>query len=166
MREAFGGVFMIRLMLVFVFIFVAFTAISLNYAKAFRIKNKVIDFVEQQEAFNLDALFSGGDGKNLAKLDKILDDAKYNKECQNTGGNGKIPTAAGAPAAYCYRGIIVEENEIIDNRTIKYNVYTYADWNLGTLNMIFALGGRNSNSGYVINGVWEISGTATVVKRK
>ena len=54
MRDAFGGIFMIRLMLVFVFIFVAFTAISLNYAKAFRIKNKVIDFVEQEEIMDLD----------------------------------------------------------------------------------------------------------------
>ena len=166
MREAFGGVFMMRLMLVFVFIFVAFTAISLNYAKAFRIKNKVIDFVEQQEVFDLDALFSSGNGANLAKLDKILNDAKYNKECQKVGANGKIATEAGEPRAYCYRGIIIEENEIIDNRTIKYNVYTYADWNLGALNMILAMGGQNPNSEHVTNGAWEISGTATVIKRK
>lgn len=165
MKEAFGSVFMMRLMLVIVFIFVAFTAISLNYAKAFRIKNKVIDFVEQQEAFSLDSLFASGSGANLAKLDKILDDAKYNKECQKVGTNGKIPTEAGAPSAYCYRGIIVEESEVINNRTIKYNIYTYADWNLGFLNLVFALGGKNTNSEHVVNGAWEISGTATVVKR-
>ena len=97
MREAFGGVFMMRLMLVFVFIFVAFTAISLNYAKAFRIKNKVIDFIEQQEVFDIDEFFAGANGANLTKLDAILDDAKYNKECQKVGANGKIATAAGAP---------------------------------------------------------------------
>ncbi len=166
MREAFGGVFMMRLMLVIVFIFIAFTAISLNYAKAFRIKNKVIDFVEQQETFDLDTLFAGGNGSKLAKLDKILDDSNYNKECRKVNANGKIPTEAGAPKAYCYRGIIVEENGIINNRTIKYNVYTYADWNLGFLNLVFALGGKDANSEHVVNGAWEISGTATVVKRK
>lgn len=166
MREAFGGVFMIRLMLVFVFIFVAFTAISLNYAKAFRIKNKVIDFIEQEEVFDLDALFTSGNSKNLEILDKILDDAKYNKECQKVNANGKIPTEAGAPLAYCYRGIIVEQTELIDNKIIKYNVSTYADWNLGALNMILALGGQSPNSEHVINGAWEISGTAKVVKRK
>ena len=90
MRDAFGGIFMIRLMLVFVFIFVAFTAISLNYAKAFRIKNKVIDFVEQEEIMDLDSAFNSANGSNLEKLDRILDDAKYNKECQNVESNGKI----------------------------------------------------------------------------
>ena len=53
MRDAFGGVFMMRLMLAFIFIFVAFSAVSLNYAKAFRVKNKVIDVVEQMEIQNI-----------------------------------------------------------------------------------------------------------------
>ena len=49
---------------------------------------------------------------------------------------------------------------------IVYNVYTYADWNLGALNMILALGGQSRNSKHVVNGSWEISGEARVVKRK
>ena len=165
MRDAFGGIFMIRLMLVFVFIFVAFTAISLNYAKAFRIKNKIIDFVEQEEIMDLDSAFNSANGSNLEKLDRILDDAKYNKECQNVESNGKISREALDGKAYCYRGIIIEESAIID-RTIVYNVYTYADWNLGALNMILALGGQSRNSKHVINGSWEISGEARVVKRE
>ena len=166
MRDAFGGVFMIRLMLVFVFIFVAFTAISLNYAKAFRVKNKVIDFIEQQEILDLDAFFTSANSKKLEKLDRILDAAKYNKECQKVNVNGKIATEGGAPSAYCYRGIIIEQDEIIDGLTIRYNIYTYADWNLGSLNMILALGGQSPNSEHVINGAWEITGSAKVVKRK
>ena len=164
MRDAFGGVFMMRLMLVFVFIFVAFTAISLNYAKAFRIKNSVIDFVEQQEIMDLDKLFQSAGDSRLKILDGILDKAKYNKECQNVDSNGKISREAMDGKAYCYRGIIIEQSELID-RTIVYNVYTYADWNLGALNMILALGGRSRNSEHVINGSWEISGEARVVKR-
>ena len=53
MRDAFGGVFTMNFMLVFIFIFVAFSAISLNYAKAFRLKNSIIDFVEENEIVNL-----------------------------------------------------------------------------------------------------------------
>ena len=165
MRDAFGGVFMIRLMLVFVFIFVAFTAISLNYAKAFRIKNKVIDFVEQQEIMDLDSVFRAGNNSKTAKLDQILDGAKYNKECQDVDSNGRINREALDGIAYCYRGIIIEQSRIVD-RTIVYNVYTYADWNLGALNMILALGGQSRNSKHVINGSWEISGEARVVKRE
>ena len=47
MRDAYGGIFMVRLFLVFIVIYVAFTAVSLNYAKAFRLKNKLIDYVEE-----------------------------------------------------------------------------------------------------------------------
>jgi len=43
MRDAFGGVFTMNLLLVFIFIFVAFAAVSLNYAKAFKVKNSIID---------------------------------------------------------------------------------------------------------------------------
>ena len=164
MRDAFGGVFMIRLMLVFVFIFVAFTAISLNYAKAFRIKNKIIDFVEQEEIMDLDEIFISASNSRIEKLNKILNDAKYNKECQKVDENGQIFREAMDGKAYCYRGIIIEQSNMINN-TIVYNVYTYADWNLGALNLILALGGRSRNSEHVVNGSWEISGEARVVKR-
>ena len=43
MRDSFGGVFMTNLFLVFIFIYVAFTAVSLNYAKAFKVKNKTLN---------------------------------------------------------------------------------------------------------------------------
>ena len=76
MRDAFGGVFMMRLMLVFIVVFVGFGAISLNYAKAFRIKNKVIDLIEQQEIKNITNV------KNYtSKLDAIVTNADYNISC-------------------------------------------------------------------------------------
>ena len=162
MRDAFGGVFMMRFLLVFIFIYVAFTAVSLNYAKAFRIKNKVIDFVEQEEIINIASL-NEGNGNKLTKLDKILKSANYNKECIN--GNGLISSAPKEPLAYCYNGIIIEQNEVKDSY-VTYNIYTYADWNLGSLNMILALSGAKQNSKNIINGAWEISGQAKVVKRK
>ena len=162
MRDAFGGVFMMRFLLVFIFIYVAFTAVSLNYAKAFRIKNKVIDIIEQEEVLNLTS-FDEGSGNKLAKIDNILNSANYNKECQN--GNGLISREPKEPQAYCYKGIVIEESEST-NSYITYNVYTYADWNLGALNMILALGGENANSKNIVDGTWEISGEAKVTKRK
>lgn len=160
MRDAFGGVFMMRFLLVFIFIYVAFTAISLNYAKAFRIKNKVIDFVEQEEIVDINSL---NNSKKLAKLDKILNSANYNKQCLN--GDGLISEASSISPMYCYKGIVIEQSEKQDD-SISYNIYTYADWNLGALNMILALGGQNENSDNIVNGAWEIKGQAIVKKRK
>ena len=38
MRDAFGGTFMIQVFLVFILIYISFTALALNYAKAFKAK--------------------------------------------------------------------------------------------------------------------------------
>ena len=161
MREAFGSVFMIRLMLVFIFLYVIFTALSLNYAKAFRIKNNIIDFIEQTEIQNLNE-FSEGSGAKAKKLQKVLDNYNYVKACTN--GNGMLNREPGAPKAYCQGGVIIEE-ESHDSKYIIYNVYTYADWNLGPLSMILKLGGDSPRSDDIVNGTWEISGQAKIRKR-
>ena len=127
MRDAFGGVFMIRLLLVFIVIYVAFAAISFNYAKAFKIKNRIIDYVEQNEIIDLNNFFVKGNGKNLSELDEILDSANYNKECKNS--NGIIDNGAGEADSYCYRGIVITPK----NRTDKY--IEYEIYNLDQLNI-------------------------------
>lgn len=163
MRDAFGGIFMMRLMLVFIFIFIAFAAISLNYAKAFKIKNQIIDFVEQQEVLSL-ADLNKANGKNLKKLDAILDAANYNKVCSN--GNGPVKREAGLPQAYCYRGVYIEEISN-DDRYVTYEINTFADWNLGPLNLIINLSGQDQNAkNVIVGGGWVISGKAKVTKRK
>ena len=174
MRDSFGGVFMFRLMIVFIFIFVSFTAVSLNYAKSFRVKNKVIDFIEQNEITKLS-------GKNfndsLPKLDAILKSSSYNKVCE--GGNGPIETdEKGNVIQYCYNGIIIGKDEKYNDngncgeeniagtsaKRIHYIITTYADWNLGELNKILVLGGEKADSKPVVNGTWTIQGKATVIK--
>ena len=49
MREAIGGTWITQLVIVFMFVFVAFLALSMNYSKSFRIKNEVLSFVEKNE---------------------------------------------------------------------------------------------------------------------
>ncbi len=162
MRDAFGGVFMIRLFLVFLFIYVAFTAVSLNYARAFRVKNKVIDFIEEKEILSLSDL-----SKYEEELESILTAADYTKKCN--GGNTKVVVGE-EPQEYCIGGVLIKKNmtniEHIDsnNKRIYYQVNTYADWNLGTLNLILSLSNNNETGGYV-SGTWEITGEAIVVDK-
>jgi len=49
MREAIGGTWITQLVIVFIFVFVAFLALSLNYSKAFRVKNVTLSLVEKNE---------------------------------------------------------------------------------------------------------------------
>ena len=163
MRDSFGGVFMFRLMIVFIFIFVSFSAVSLNYAKSFRVKNKVISFIEENEITNLNG---GNMDDNLSKLEDILKRSDYNKSC--TDGNGAIQSAEGKAEGYCYNGIVIlkekeEKIEGTNSTRIQYQVITYADWNLGMLNKILVLAGKQENSESYVEGTWTIKGTAKVV---
>ena len=114
MRDAFGGVFMMRLMLVFIVIYVAFTAISFKYAKSFRIKNKVIDFVEQNQIIDIGNYFTEATGENLANIDDVLKTANYDISCEELGLNssqGDIKESdTGKVIGYCYKGVEIVEN--------------------------------------------------------
>lgn len=52
MRDAFGGAFSIQLMLIFLVLYVCFICVAINYARAFRVKNRIINVIEQQEGYN------------------------------------------------------------------------------------------------------------------
>ena len=47
MKDAFGGAFIIRIMLVFFVIFIIFMTVAISWAKAFRIKSTVISTLER-----------------------------------------------------------------------------------------------------------------------
>lgn len=157
MRDAFGGEFMIRLFLVFIVIYVAFAAISLNYAKAYRVKNKVISYIEENDITNL-ANLNCDNG-----LAKVITNSSYHKTC--TKGNGLIYDDTNKISGYCCNGVVIKENKKINNH-YNYTVNTYADWNMGALNMILTFGGKQQNSEGYVSGTWQISGEANVYDRK
>ena len=49
MRESYGGMWITGLVVSFTFIFAAFLALSINYSKAFRVKNEVLSMIEKGE---------------------------------------------------------------------------------------------------------------------
>lgn len=177
MRDAFGGVFTMNFLLVFIFIYVAFTAVSLNYAKAYRVKNAVIDFVEQQEITDLDKFFGVGsyigDGAdNLDKLSTKISSLSYYKTCDSINKNDIrfIDNLLNFVRTdeYCYNGVVLQENrrEKIDgtnSEIVYYDVITYANWDLGALNKLLALAGRGENSESKLVGTWSVKGEAKVV---
>lgn len=187
MRDAFGGVFTMNFLLVFIFIYVALTAVSLNYAKAFKVKNAVIDVIEQQEVTDLDKYLGIGSyfGSGVEALDILnqeLDKLSYYKTCDQIGYTEGINVRSDNRVVqnfqnlfredeYCYRGVVILENrreEVAgtDSEIVYYTVETYANWNLGALNKLLALAGRSQNSESVLNGLWKISGEAKVVVKK
>ena len=51
MKESIGGTWLIGIVALFIVLFSAFMAYSINYTKAFRAKNSVIDLIEQSEGY-------------------------------------------------------------------------------------------------------------------
>lgn len=51
MKEAFGGTWLLGFVVLFIVLFSAYLAISVNYTKAFKAKNKIINIIEQSEGF-------------------------------------------------------------------------------------------------------------------
>ena len=56
MREAVGTTWIFQLVLVFVLIFAAYLALTVNYSKSFRVKNEVLTVIEKNEGLTNKAL--------------------------------------------------------------------------------------------------------------
>jgi hypothetical protein len=52
MREAIGGALLIKLVMVFIVIYIAFLGIAINYAITFRVKNQIINLIEEYEGMD------------------------------------------------------------------------------------------------------------------
>ena len=94
MRDAFGSTFMFRLIIIFIVFYVAFATIAVSYAKTFRLKNSVIDAIEQQQ------LTFSKNSNAFVPVDNILNASGYNfsnastrrklnKICKKLANNGE-----------------------------------------------------------------------------
>lgn len=79
MRESAGGLKILGMVIVFFFIFIMLLAVSINYAQAFRVKNKIIDYIEQYEGYYL--LAPGDDSSEYGyakdRIDDYINDIGY-----------------------------------------------------------------------------------------
>lgn len=56
MKDAFGGSFMLSIILTFFVIFICFMAAAINLSKTFRIKNTVINYIERYKSVDEDTI--------------------------------------------------------------------------------------------------------------
>lgn len=165
MRDAFGGAFMIKVFLVFIAIYIGFTAVALNYAKAFKVKNKVIDYLESSEISSLDDITAA----QLEEMDRYFDEEVLGNMNYYAGSNfcDDVDTKdadTGRTIAYCHNsGIKIEETGRAENTEgVYYTVTTSIGWSIPFLNNLLNLNG-NSGSREVVKGFWEISGQTRLI---
>lgn len=122
MRESFGGAFMIKLVLIFIVLYISLMAAAVTYAKGFRVKNNVINMLEQNQFVLTD---------DTEFIDNYLAQVPYNyggeeyqsvkEHCANTadedGSTGAVLTERGV----CITGKSTGNN----NSEIYYKVTSY-----------------------------------------
>jgi len=55
MRESIGGAWIFTLVIAFILIFAGYLAVSVNYSKAFKVKDKIVLVIEQNEGLSSNA---------------------------------------------------------------------------------------------------------------
>lgn len=136
MRDAFGGTFMIKLILIFIAIYIAFMAVALNYAKAFRVKNKIIDIIEQNEGIDD---YNDTNGV-LGDINTYLNTVSYYVSLDNI-------EASNRDNKHCYqRGYCIEEYSIklndIDSKYYKVTTYIRINFPFFGLNFTIPIQGE------------------------
>lgn len=134
MREAIGGTWITGLVISFMLIFVAFLAISINYTKAFQMKNDMLTIIEEQEGATSDA---------IALINNFLIKNNYGakRSCSTTQGSygssnlmsntlEKV-TSASKKYYYCIEKIDASDKE--NDRKITYNVKLFLSFTVPVL---------------------------------
>lgn len=88
MREAVGNTFIVNLVIIFVIIFIVLFVGSTSYTKAYKVKTRIINIIEEND---------GNIGASQAEIDKFLGDIGYRivgkkTTCPKHYTSGSIPS--------------------------------------------------------------------------
>ncbi len=86
MRESIGGSWLFSLIIIFILLFTSFLAVTINYARAFKVKNDVIDIVEREEGLTTKGV-SATDPGAVELIDNYLTQMGYKN-------SGKCPAGS------------------------------------------------------------------------
>lgn len=77
MKDSIGGAWLIGLAAVFIVLFASYLAVSINYTKAFKVKNRIINIIEENEgytAYQNNYLSPGNNFDSMSTTDDQLDE--------------------------------------------------------------------------------------------
>ena len=141
MRDAIGGVLIIEIIIVFLLIINSYLAFSVNYTKAFRVKNRIISIIE-----NYEGLTDGESGSKKAIENMMLEnhysiDYAYTNRCYTLDGAKPYQKSPNSVGGFCY--YITETSESgqgLASETYKgtvYSVAVFVNIDLPVLNKLF-----------------------------
>lgn len=138
MRQSIGATWILQLVIVFMLIFVGFLALSINYTKAFRIKNEVLSIIEKYEGI------SSGEKGSIAITNNYLRHNNYQTmgTCESgsygvadLSNNTVIATSDRSKYYYCVKKVGTSDSTYPDR--VMYEIETFFKFNLPFLGDLF-----------------------------
>ena len=102
MRDAFGGIANMAIIIIFLVLVSGYLAFNVNYTKAFRVKNKIISVFEQYEGNCKDATLL--ENTCNGEIQKYMKSVGYSAPDFNMGGEKGWTCNYG----YCYKGVRIK----------------------------------------------------------
>ena len=140
MRESFGGAFMIKLVLIFIVVYISFMAVAINYAKAFRVKNGVINILEQYK-------YDGSKNKEdpvIKKVDDYLRKVPYNHG-SNVKENEHCSVQGDSAVFTKYGACLVKVSGDDSPRYFKVITYISIDFPFFNISMTIPISGETKS---------------------
>lgn len=141
MRDAIGQVYVLQIILAFVILINGYMAYSVNYARAFRVKNQIVDIIEQYEGpYNDDAISKINDYIGSVTYEVPIElvnnfISRYNSDNENSGSQPVCQKG------WCYIEHEVSVNDADGERTGKYySVVTFVNIDIPVINNLVGLG--------------------------
>lgn len=145
MRDAFGGLINIAIIIVFLVIVSGYMAYNVSYAKAFRVKNKVISTIEEFEG---KCDFSNSSDTCVKIIDTYMAQIGYNPlgsdKLDANKPNFDAPSNCNEHNVHCQTGYCTMKCEFnkdhggIGDRYYYYRVVTYVTLDIPVVNKIMS----------------------------
>lgn len=139
MREAMGSTWLIGIIITFIAIFSGFLAYSIGYTKAFKVKNEIINIIENSEGYSVAgkilSIMSDSeldkDEHTDAKIYKYIKSIGYNYSRFENGSNPCEKSSQLKEGGYCL-------TKYCDgNGSVRYKVTTYISLSIPVINLGF-----------------------------
>lgn len=146
MRDAIGGAMTIQIIIIFMLLINAYLAFSVSYTRAFKMKNQVINIIENNEGYPMADDYSGCSIDNPKGA--VCQIYSYGKQIgyivpgvENFATNDCPAGSKGAKFGLC---IIPHKKDIAGNSNasqsysgVYYTIYTYININIPVINNLF-----------------------------
>ncbi len=144
MKEAIGGISLFNIVIVFVVIFTGYISLSINYSKAYNVKNELLNIIKNQGGLcTTNDPTSGDICKNFTEQIKDY----FQEESYRSTGNcddgwvgfsraGEFMGESAKNAAFCIKGVNVSANSELPN-ALYYQVKIFYQLDLPVFNRLF-----------------------------